>query len=98
MAKIPTIREALARARFPAITIEGRRMTIADLRCHANGKPTLAFVITTSEAGEVTDARLDRGGSVRELLRRWFQRADPSPGRQRICTTSESAEVIETCW
>ncbi|WP_426753972.1 metal-dependent hydrolase [Myxococcus sp. Y35] len=73
---VPTVREALAWARFPRISLEpladgGRQVRIADLRYHLRGEPTLAFVIRLDAANVVTHAQLERGGSARELLRRW---------------------------
>lgn len=78
----PTVREALAWARLPLIEWEGprdgaRTLRIADLRYHLNGRPTLAFEFTVSEADQVSDARLVRGGSARELFQRWWGRRDP---------------------
>lgn len=73
--EVPTVREALAWARFPVVTVtsvEGEReVRVADLRYHLNGEPTLTFVVRVDAAGTVTDARLERGGSASELLRRW---------------------------
>lgn len=76
LAMAPTVREALAWARFPVVRVEqvdggGHRIEIADLRYHLRGLPTLAFVITVAGDGVVTDARLERGGSIGELFRRW---------------------------
>ncbi|AEI68868.1 metal-dependent hydrolase [Corallococcus macrosporus] len=73
---VPTVREALAWARFPLVQLEpdaqgGRKVRIADLRYHLRGEPTLAFVIHLDAANAVTHARMDRGGSASELLRRW---------------------------
>lgn len=69
------VREALAWARFPVVTVTasdgGREVRIADLRYHLRGEPTLAFVIRLDAANAVSEARLERGGSVGELLRRW---------------------------
>ena len=74
--RVPTVREALSWARFPVVSAKlldasGRRITIADLRYHLAGKPTLAFVIDVGPDGSVQNARLDRGGSAGELLRRF---------------------------
>jgi inner membrane protein len=76
LAALPPVREALAWARFPVIRLEptrpeGQRLQIADLRYHMGGQPTLTFVITASQEGELVDARLDRGGSARALFERW---------------------------
>ncbi|MCP3140276.1 metal-dependent hydrolase [Pyxidicoccus xibeiensis] len=72
---VPTVREALAWARFPLITLTpfegGREVRVADLRYHLRGEPTLGFVIRLDAANRVTDARMERGGSASELLRRW---------------------------
>ncbi|MCP3057863.1 metal-dependent hydrolase [Myxococcus sp. K38C18041901] len=72
---LPTVREALAWARFPVVTVVpvegGREVRIADLRYHLRGEPTLTFVVRVDAGGQVTDARLERGGSASELLRRW---------------------------
>jgi inner membrane protein len=72
---VPTVREALAWARFPVVTVSpveaGREVRIADLRYHLRGEPTLTFVIRVDAAHAVTEAKLERGGSVSELLRRW---------------------------
>ncbi|MDF3071315.1 MAG: hypothetical protein K0R38_6916 [Polyangiaceae bacterium] len=70
-----TVREALAWARFPVVSVapldpSTERIRIADLRYHLNGSPTLTFVIDVDRAGAVRRARLDRGGSAAELLRR----------------------------
>jgi inner membrane protein len=74
--RVPTVREALSWARFPIVSTTGleatvRRITIADLRYHLAGKPTLSFVIDVGPDGRVQNARLDRGGSAAELLRRF---------------------------
>jgi inner membrane protein len=74
--RVPTVREALSWARFPVVSTNllhasVRRVTIADLRYHLSGKPTLAFVIEVGPDGRVQNARLDRGGSAEELLRRF---------------------------
>ncbi|MFP2930251.1 hypothetical protein ACLESO_34660 [Pyxidicoccus sp. 3LG] len=72
---VPTVREALAWARFPLITLTpfegGREVRIADLRYHLRGEPTLGFVIRLDASNTVTEARMERGGSASELLRRW---------------------------
>jgi inner membrane protein len=61
----PGVAEALAWARHPVITRAGEELRIADLRYHSGGRPTLTFVFAPG------GARLDRGGSLRELLERW---------------------------
>lgn len=71
---VPTVREALAWARFPVVELRGQQVRVADLRYHLKGKPTLTFVIDLEPAGSgfsVRSARLERGGSARELLERW---------------------------
>ncbi len=73
---VPTGHEALAWARFPVLSSssepDGRtRLRIGDLRYHLHGEPTLSFVLVLSPELSVLDARLERGGSARELLRRW---------------------------
>jgi inner membrane protein len=73
---VPTVREALRWARFPVVSssaLDGsaRRVNIADLRYHLGGKPTLSFVIDVEPDGRVRSARLERGGSAAELLRRF---------------------------
>jgi inner membrane protein len=69
------VREALAWARFPVVTVApvdgGREVRISDLRYHLRGEPTLGFVIRLDADNRVTEARLERGGSASELLRRW---------------------------
>jgi inner membrane protein len=71
-----TVREALAWARFPIANERprapsGRELSIADLRYHLNGAPTLSFRIDLDERGRVVSATLDRGGSARSLLERF---------------------------
>jgi inner membrane protein len=71
----PTVREALEWARFPVVSVvpldvASQRVRIADLRYHLNGAPTLTFVIDVDHTGMVRSARLDRGGSAVELLKR----------------------------
>jgi inner membrane protein len=78
ISRAPTVREALSWARFPVVSVvplesAGTRITIADLRYHLNGAPTLSFVIDVDHASRVTAARLDRGGSPGELLKRLRQ-------------------------
>jgi inner membrane protein len=68
---VPTVEEALGWARFPVVEFEpstdsGYRVKVGDLRYHLAGQPTLAFVMW-----EVTAARLERGGSARELFERY---------------------------
>ena len=69
------IHEALAWARFPVVALAQHTggtstLRIADLRYHAGGQPTLTFVFEL-QGGTVVSSRLDRGGSVSQLLRRW---------------------------
>ncbi|HKO50090.1 MAG TPA: metal-dependent hydrolase [Polyangiaceae bacterium] len=76
--RAPTVREALSWARFPVVRSAplddgATRVSIADLRYHLNGSPTLTFVIDVDRAGVVKNARLDRGGSPSELLKRLRQ-------------------------
>lgn len=71
-----TVREALAWARFPLVTEaprtpSGARVSVADLRYHLDGQPTLSFQIELDERGEVVAATLDRGGSARSLFERF---------------------------
>ncbi len=71
---VPTVREALAWARFPLVEKRGLQVRVADLRYHLRGQPTLTFVIDLEQgpAGlQVREARLERGGSAKELLKRW---------------------------
>lgn len=75
LTQTPTVREALGWARFPVVRITPldsatQRISIADLRYHLNGAPTLTFVIDVDHAGVVRGARLERGGSAGELLKR----------------------------
>jgi inner membrane protein len=72
---VPTVREALAWARFPVVRVvplarSEQRVEVADLRYHLHGAPTLTFVVTIDARGEVKDAQLLRGGSASELWRR----------------------------
>jgi len=74
-ARAPTVREALSWARFPVVSTTPlypalTRVSIADLRYHLDGAPTLTFVIDVDDVGQVKAARLDRGGTPRELLQR----------------------------
>lgn len=71
-----TVGEALDWARFPVVTEQprrpsGARLSIADLRYHLNGAPTLAFRIELDDRARVVSATLDRGGSARSLLERF---------------------------
>jgi inner membrane protein len=73
---LSTAREALAWARFPLVSTSPRpegnfEVRIGDLRYHLRGEPTLQFVLVMDSRGALLDARLDRGGSAGELLRRW---------------------------
>jgi inner membrane protein len=73
-----TVREALAWARFPIVNERPRgsgvRLSIADLRYHLNGAPTLSFQIDLDERARVIAAQLDRGGSARSLFERFRHR------------------------
>lgn len=71
-----TVREALAWARLPSVSVEpledgGSQVRIADLRYHLGGEPTLSIVVDTSRDGATRSARLDRGGSAAEIAKRW---------------------------
>jgi inner membrane protein len=71
-----TVREALAWARFLIVREEPRassvvRLSIADLRYHLNGAPTLSFHIDLDDRARVVSAVLDRGGSARSLWERF---------------------------
>lgn len=71
-----TVQEALAWARFPVVTEQprrpaGTRLSVADLRYHLNGSPTLSFQIELDDRARVIAARLDRGGSAHSLLERF---------------------------
>lgn len=75
----PALREAMDWARFPVVTIESlpgfvTRYRVADLRYYWDGKPTLAFVVDVNENREQIVARLERGGTARELFERWLDR------------------------
>jgi len=74
---VPTVREALEWSRFPVVSMAPQaastRIRVADLRYHLQGRPTLAFVIDVTDRGTVTTARLERGGSASDLLRRWWR-------------------------
>lgn len=72
----PTVHEALAWARFPLVSERprepsGAHISIADLRYHLNGKPTLSFQIELDNRARVVAATLDRGGSAGSLLERF---------------------------
>jgi inner membrane protein len=75
--QVPTVREALSWARFPIVKSETvgavQRVSIADLRYHLAGAPTLTFVVDVARDGSVERARLERGGSAGELFRRLQQ-------------------------
>jgi inner membrane protein len=80
---LPTVREALAWARFPLVSTASRpegnsEVRFGDLRYHLRGEPTLQFVLTLGPDGALRDARLERGGSAGELLRRW-RSPEPTP-------------------
>lgn len=75
---LPVGREVLAWARFPVVTRTlkgngGYTLSVGDLRYHAGGEPTLRFVLEVDAGGQMTSARLDRGGSLRELVARWWR-------------------------
>jgi inner membrane protein len=72
----PALREALDWARFPVVRqaglpSSGTRFEVSDLRYYWGGKPTLTFVVDLDERREQVAARLDRGGTARELFERW---------------------------
>jgi inner membrane protein len=74
--EVPTVREALAWARFPVVSSQpgaagGTVVRIGDLRYHLKGALTLEFVVEVGPDLTVREARLERGGSARELLERW---------------------------
>lgn len=79
------VAEALAWARFPVVTLDGGELRVADLRYHLGGEPTLAFVFTFGPTGSMASARLDRGGTARDLLGRLR-----GPHRQRIAPQSRA--------
>ncbi|HEY0839177.1 MAG TPA: metal-dependent hydrolase [Vulgatibacter sp.] len=71
-----TVREALAWARLPSVLVDhrpsgGLQVRIADMRYHLGGEPTLSIVVETADDGSTLDARLDRGGSAKEIAERW---------------------------
>jgi inner membrane protein len=81
---LPTVREALAWARFPLVTPGprpggGTELRIGDLRYHLGGEPTLQFILELDAQGTLGAARLDRGGSAAALLRRWRAPEPVSP-------------------
>lgn len=72
----PALREILGWAHFPVVRVEPEgdaayRVEVADLRYHLGGQPTLRFVVSMTRRGEVIAARLERGGSARELFQRY---------------------------
>jgi inner membrane protein len=74
--RVPTLEAALSWARFPTVEAQenaggGTTFTIADLRYHWGGEPTLRFVIDVGANGSVAGARLERGGSARSLFERF---------------------------
>lgn len=76
LASIPTVGEALAWARLPVVSTRpaeggGTEVDVADLRYHLGGEPTLSIVIDVGPEGDVRSARLERGGSPKELFERW---------------------------
>jgi len=76
LAAIPTVGEALAWARLPLVSTRpaeggGTEVDVADLRYHLGGEPTLSIVIDVGPEGDVRSARLERGGSAKELFERW---------------------------
>jgi inner membrane protein len=71
-----TVQEALSWARFPMVSEQprgpsGTGVSIADLRYHLNGAPTLSFRMELDGRGRLLSATLDRGGSARSLLERF---------------------------
>lgn len=76
VAGVKSVDEAVQWARFPVVTHRplgqgATRVEVADLRYHLHGEPTLRFVIEVNATGEVTHAAMERGGTARELLKRW---------------------------
>ena len=61
----------LPHSRRAAASTLGRAASIADLRYHLNGAPTLLFRIDLDGRGRVVSATLDRGGSARSLVERF---------------------------
>lgn len=79
LASIPTVGEALAWARLPLVTTVANEngdaeVHVADLRYHLGGEPTLSIVVDIAADGSVNAARLDRGGSAKELAKRWREK------------------------
>jgi inner membrane protein len=75
---LPVGREVLAWARYPVVSRTpradgGHTLSVGDLRYHAGGEPTLRFVLDVDAGGQMTSARLDRGGSLHELAARWWR-------------------------
>jgi inner membrane protein len=75
---LPVGREVLAWARYPVVSRTrradgGHTLSVGDLRYHAGGEPTLRFVLEVDPGGQMTSARLDRGGSLRDLAARWWR-------------------------
>lgn len=73
---VPSVFEAVRWARFPVVLHAtddsgSTQVQVADLRYHLHGEPTLRFVVDVSADGDVTTARLERGGSARELIQRF---------------------------
>jgi inner membrane protein len=73
---VPTVREALAWARFPVVSTApreggGTQVSVGDLRYHLDGGLTLRFVVELGPDLSVEQARLERGGSARQLFERW---------------------------
>lgn len=72
----PIIDEVLAWARYPTVELLAKgdgaqTLSVGDLRYHANGAPTLKFVVELDASGKVVSARLDRGGSLRQVIDRF---------------------------
>ena len=79
LARVPSVDEATRWARFPVVAHAstasgGARVEVADLRYHLRGEPTLRFVVELSSDGDVVAARMERGGSARELFERFRNR------------------------
>lgn len=71
----PSIREALAWARLPVVQMTelpdgARTITVSDLRYHLGGEPTLGFKFELAADCSLRQARMERGGSARDILRR----------------------------
>lgn len=75
LAENPTVAEALVWARLPLVRTraegEAIEVRVADLRYHIDGDPTLEFVVLVDPEGRTLDARLERGGNVRQVWERW---------------------------